>query len=49
MYLCKTRFAATEYIDEQPDENFKQNVLIKNSGVALYVSGVGSARRSCRS
>ena len=27
MYLCKWRFAATEYMDEQPDENFKQNVF----------------------
>ena len=32
MYLCKWRFAATEYVDEQPDGCFKQNVLIKNSG-----------------
>ena len=32
MYLCKWRFAGTEYMDEQPDENSKQNVLIRNSG-----------------
>ena len=35
MYLCKWRFAATEYVDEQPDGFFKENVLIKNSGSAV--------------
>ena len=27
MYLCKWRYAATDYMDD-----FKQNVLIRNSG-----------------
>ena len=29
MYLCKWYFAATEYVDEQPDGRFKLNVLLK--------------------
>ena len=32
MYLCKWRFAASEYVDEQTDGFFKENVSIKNSG-----------------
>ena len=38
MYLFKWRFVAKEYMDEQPDENFKQNVLIKNSGSVCQLS-----------
>ena len=32
MYLCMSGFAATEYVDEQPDGCLTQNVLFKYSG-----------------
>ena len=32
MYLCMSDFAATEYVDEQPDGCLTQNVLFKYSG-----------------